>query len=319
VLIYNTEDELRVAVEKKIGRGFSADEWVEVRPYWNEPYDNGDLNEVVKCAKTKFRKLPKTSKSKGRKSKKKEVIESLQRYYWYADWVFQKGLLPDYRDRRVKDLDSMAVGFREKLGLRNPVRLGELRDILIGLGAKETPPGLRIVYPRRPDDGDYIDVGFLYYDWRKNELLHAVRNLADVLVNWSDWHPAEAIAFLFCNRRPLSRDIPRVYRQGKEITIKVGLDVKPDALAKLYSRTRTNVIREIRGFVGKTARPRQASLRVQTLLNFSLDNPTFKGDELRRIWNEKYPHWQYGSVHSLNAVISRAAKKELSRIDLGIS
>lgn len=321
MLTYDTEEELRVAVEKKLGDKLSDDAWEEIEPYWASPYDNGDVEEIFNHAKTKFRKLGKTRRSKEKRSKQKEVIKNLQRYYWYADWIFYPKIgIPGYRDRRGKDLESLGARFRETLGLSNIVPLRKLKEVLMGLGAEETPRGSTIFYPQRPWSGEYIDVKCLYYHWRKLPLLHNVRKLADILANGLDWHPAEAIAFLFCNMRPISRDVfPRVYKQGKEITIKVSPDIKPDALARLYSGVRTEVIREIRGVKGKTARPRRASLRVQKLLDFGLENPKLKGEALLRAWNERYPNWQYEGVHSLNVVISRAAKKELDRMKLGIS
>jgi len=318
VLTYDTLGELKIAVENRLGYKLSDDEWGKVKPYWSDPYGNGDVVEIAKTAKLKFRRPAKTRRSKGRRSKNKEVIENLQRYYWYADWLFRPmGPLPDYRDHRAKDLGYLATDFRALLGLSSPVRLDKLKEVLMELGAKDNPPGLKISYPQQPQDGDYISVGFLYYDWRRNKLLHNVHTLANHLANVLNWHPAEVTAFLFCNKQPLSRDIARVYKQGREITIKVGPNVQPDAVAKLYSKARNEVIKEIRGIKGKTARPRRLSLRVRTLLDFSLENPALKGEELRRVWNEKYPHWEYGSVHSLTVVISRAAKKELSRMNLG--
>lgn len=315
--IYDTQDDLRSAVQQRIRQRLSDDEWDEVRPYWSEPYENGDVKEIARLARERFGKSPRAGRSKVRKSERRKAVGELQRYYWYADWVFQAGF-PDYRDRRAKNLEALATGVRETLGLHNPVRLCQLREVLMGLGAEESPPGLRIPYPRRPDDGDCIDVCCLYYDWRKKEVLHNVCRLAEMLANQLGWHPAEAIAFVFCSKNPLSADVPRVYRQGKEITIKVPLDAKPEALARMYSRARTGAIREIRGVTGKTARPRRASVRVQTLLDFCIENPELKGDRLRTAWNSRYPDWQYGSAESLNAVVSRAAKRELRRMDSAI-
>jgi len=324
VLTEYSEKEFREAVEKKLKKKVSDDSWkLVIETLEHEPYGKYDVLEafgLLSKYTSLFLDTVKTKGKKGKKAGKQEKIRRLELFYWLYYWLlgWQHGWYG--QDSRAKKLESWAEKYREILGFHKPVALNELKDALVGLGAKETPPsGYRIFYPRCPVYLGYIDVGILYCP-RDAQLLKKVCVMVDTLVNSLEWHPAEVLAFLFCNITPLGREsVPRIYKQGKEITIKVRPNMKPDALARLYSKVRSGVIREIRGIKGKTARPRQASLRVQTLLDFTLENSELRGDARLREWNEKYPHWRYGNVHSLNAVISRAAKKELGRMELGIS
>ena len=314
-----SEKEFREAIEQKLGKKVPDHIWGKVMDdLAGEPYGKYDVLETSFIISKYAPELERTRKPRGRKGKKVEErkkVVGLQLLHWKLGWFY----LGKYEDINAGAVRDVLKKYREILGFSEPVRLSELKEVLIGLGAKETPPGLKVFYPQRPKRGEHVDVKFLYYRWRDNTVLRSMCETIDSLVNRLDLHPAEALAFLLCDITPLKRSIfPRVYRQGEEITIKVSPNIKPDALAKLYSEVRSEVIRQIRGVKGKTARPRQASERVQKLLDFSFET-NLKGEALLRVWNDKYPHWRYGTVHSLNVVISRAAKKELDRMELGIS
>jgi len=304
VLTEYSEEEFRGAVERKLKHKVPDAMWmILVDTLDGGPYGRWEVLEAVFQIRKYGSEFERRPERRGKKDKEREKIIKLEllsrRLYWWE------------QDPRARRWSFRAKKCREILGLSEPIPLTDIEDVLISFGAKKTVLPRKVFYPRQPVYRQYVDVGVLYYDPWRAELLSKVCDWANCLVNGLNWHPAEAIAFLLCDTVPPRREIPacRFYRQGGEITIKVAPNAKPEALARLYSQVRNEVIKDIRGIKGKRARPRALSLRVRTLLGFCRASPTLRGEELRRAWKEKYPSWEYGTVHSLSAVLSRAKKR----------
>lgn len=304
MLTQYSDTEFRGVVERRLKYEVPDDTWTIVGSVLDGgPYGQWDVAEaafLIRKYDSGFESRPKPRRRRGKKDKEREKINKLELLRWRLYWWEQ--------DPRAKAFRFRAKKYREILGLSEPIPLTDLEDMLTSFGAKKTVLPRKVFYPRQPEYGQYVDVGVLYYHPWRAELLSKVCDLANGLANGLNWHPAEAVAFIFCDTVPSRREIPRVYRQGNEITIRVRPNLKPESLARLYSEVRNEVIKEIRGIKGKRARPRALSEGVRTLLDFCRENPTLRGEELRRAWKKEYPSWEYGTAHSLSVVLSRAKK-----------
>ena len=305
MLTFNTKAELRRAVESKLRYKLSNDTWMMAQPDWGPPYDGEDMREVLNAIRkdASESEIPARMRRGAKKAKDREKVEKLELYHWRLYWFTQ--------DPRAKGKANQfwAQRCRKILGLSEPIPLAVLEGMLRRLGAKETVYSRKVFFPRRPEHGEYVEVGFLYYHPPRAQILSKVCDIVDVLVNNLGWHPAEALAFLLCDIAPVRPEVPRIYKQGREITIKVRPNVKPESLARLYSEVRNETIKEIRGIRGKRARPRALSERVRMLLDFCRRNPTLKGEKLLTAWEKEHYSWRYTDSRSISVVLSRARKK----------
>lgn len=201
---------------------------------------------------------------------------------------------------------------RKILGLNEAVKLQELRDTLIRLGAKNSSDEgmFAIVYPFVLTEVANVpvwEVDRVYFTPEANRLapityLYCVVNSYAQLLNC---HPVVALAYILCDV-PLRHHDILIIIEGSRIEIVVNHpEASAEAVRKLYSLVRNSMIREIREVKGRWARPRSSTRRIVALGKFVIDNPDLKWSELVEKWNAEHPGWEYKNVNSMAAAYSR--------------
>lgn len=212
----------------------------------------------------------------------------------------------------VQYLRSNAEFIRKILGLDNIVKLENLRDMLLKLGAKSSSEEgiFAIVYPFLLTEVAKVhvwEVDRVYFTPEAHRLipvmyLYSVINTYAELLNC---HPIVALAFILCDV-PIHRDDILIIIEGSRIEIVINHpEASAEAVRKLYSLVRNSMIREMREVRGKWARPRSSTRRIVALGKFVIDNPNLSWNELVKKWNAEHPGWEYKNVNSMAAAYSR--------------
>lgn len=213
-------------------------------------------------------------------------------------------------------LRSNAEIVRKILGLDNTVRLEDLRDVLLNLGAKtSSEEGIfPIVYPLHLDKVANVsvwEVDRLYFTpnaYRVSPIMY-LYSITNQYAETLKCHPVVALAFLLCNI-PVRNEALLIIVERFRIEIVVNHpEASAEAVRKMYSLVRNSMIRSVREVRGKWARPRSSTRRVVTLGKFIVDNQGVGWEELLRKWNSEHPGWEYKNVNSMAAAYSRLKAK----------
>ncbi len=298
---YESEENLRKAVEKTYGATLSESEWKHAKPGWNPPYDKEDVKDVMAKLSTK-----------GHKRKAAHVPN------WDADYIggLNKGFVSLLQ---TIDLPSNL----KRVGITLPIPLEELRGTLLQIGAtnENNLTGLPLLYLKSVE---MFPIGNLNQSPMEIETLYAPRDtLAETLAAFAHsiaamsgyrYHPAEIITLWFCDIHifPWEANF-KVFKQGPTLEIRVNwVGVKPSSIAKAYSFARDSIIKEIRGKdTGKRTKPKKLSDRTQNLLEFCKERQNLKWEVKLQGWNQIFPDWKFPNVHLMAVVYSRAKKRKI--------
>jgi len=309
---YETERELRRAVERRLSSPIDDDQWEGLKPDVDEfgPFDDHDVAEILAGIPRKPRK-PRDDTS------------------WRLALAMREASMP-YNPARFRHL---AEDIRRHYGLAAPMPAEELRNALMGLGAEEAlQEGSRVLlipyvepvdgvsnvycvrYLNVPEDVEIVGEGrqIVFTHPRVYDLGLAANELSWFL----GCHPALVLALILCDI-DIGHVTCLVYPRGitgnisdaARVTIDVSSPYVPPGEVKMaYSSARNAVIKRNRLSKGKWVRSRPLSTRTTRLLEYVSSHPEVGWKERLRAWNKLHPEWKYKDVNSMRTTYNRVNK-----------
>jgi hypothetical protein len=320
---YDTEKDLRKAVEKRIGYKLLDDAWIKYAPCWMPPYDNFDLQEVVKPIPRKVkRKKPRNQKRAyfHANSIPKIVRERVEEIRME---LFGKTMAP------FTDLDSMDVWIRQQAEsepapeghaprygykLKPGTSFEELQELM------KTKPGyygIEYAALDYPNENGLIGSIRISDGTKLRKLWLAVRWIADRL----DCQDAQATAYILVGLKPLINPLkveiqPTFYKDGPsigKITIIIREPVSTDEMIDAYRKARSKLW-------GYTKDHQLPNDKDYALIEFMQargvsNNPDW--ESLRLEWNQQNKDWSFEYWRNLKVAYSRAKDKIFPPIKFG--
>lgn len=323
---YISEKELRSAIEKKLEYELSDGEWNDYSPDWNPPFDNSDLQEII-------RHIPHEPNRKTRKSKdllksayvrSKINVQSVQTLLEKARIKLFGSPEPPFNNlddmREWIELEAkkqpLPEQFAPRYGYLMPKDISgedlyKLHEERPGIYGAETPV---LDYPST-DKWTYrvpVAEGTII-----KRLWLSVRSIAKRL----DCQEAQATGLILTGMIPLvspiiAEAIPTFnadgLNQGK-IVITIREPVSDKVVLELYRKLRERLWGHKRDH--KLPTDKDCSLVEFMSSRYNSDNPDW--EKLRIEWNHLYPDWYFDYWRYLRTTYERAKDKVLHQIKFG--
>jgi len=276
---YATLDELRNAVEKKVGAKLGDAVWEEYQPFWDQPYDNGDIKEIV-----------------GNLRENNIKVEPEQRFIVQA-----------YKIRSeiaAREMESNVRSDRQNL-FSNPEPLLNDREEIAGWileksRNQESVNESSITTLDYPTTDGWVQQIAVY----EGSFLHKLCKVVKVRARELDCQEAAVLEFILIGKEPIRWPTAYSYMRGSEgsdigpyigeITITIRGPVKDDEIVSLYRKLRKIVWGKERN--RKSISVRNAEL-VKHVTNWArgiskeADPKTW--DDMMRQWNMLFPNWTF--------------------------
>jgi len=336
-VIYQSDVELHLALEKVLGYPISDKSFNAAKPSWyGPPYGEMTLRECLLWFGYEI---------KGSGANRR-VVRLKSKHYNLQD------LLSSITTSRAiegemqeEDHLQYARKYRKKLGLGEVVSITNLKNRLLELGAREVvidktlilpntqyllPYGKRIIKDNENTTQYVIELGYINFSLF-NFKLYALWHLVQRYTVFFAWHPVWSVLFIMCDMLPpdfkFHKIIPTVisYDPGSIITISDEKDIRisievpsietsPQVIAETYAKARTMIMRDAREVRGKWARFRPLSNRTKDLIDFVNRTPGLSWAERQKRWEQEYTKYpSYKNENTMAVVYSRAKKKFLFR------
>lgn len=298
-MLYNSRNSLRKAVERRHGKKLEDKTWEILEPDWEPPYDETDLNEVLRDIRDYKPLIP---------ERKKQLKTR------WKSWT-----LPNVQTPTTERLRPRIEDFRKtQLGLSRPAAFDEVRSTLVKLGAKESMSSGAIIpiryYKRRRIARPYQigkghwELGSVYISF--NHRLLILVQLVEAISHRLKCNRAEALGFILCDIRPPIHFGPNVLVDGQSINMQIPFpEVSPHLVTQLYTETRNKLLKDKRPIQGKWARPRKLSDKVRDLISFVSNTPKLSWQERFKQWNVQHPDWAYSYLRTMQTTYYRASSK----------
>lgn len=301
--IYNNKDELRKAIIKKIGGGFSDEVWEEFQPLWDSPYDNSDVNEITNDMRNKGIEI---------NEKQTNIVSAAA-----------------LRSKiRARELEPWIRSDREHLfGDKNPPfdDLSEMEQWLLSEATKEQEQfsndnKIKEELAYQPPDGrrmEYINI------W-EGSLLYKLWNLSKIRAHDLGCKESQALAYILTGKIPFvapiaysftGRSKARTPSLG-EITITIREPVPEEQITHLYRILRRNVW-------GRFQNSKSINERDIKIVDFVegytrgiiVEGNPRSWSQLLVEWNRNYPDWNFSYEDAFRMAFKRAFAKVYPGVD----
>ncbi len=306
---YETKEELRQAVEQRIGYPIHNDTWEMVQPDWDEPYDERDLKEVLGDLRQEKELSEPTTLRKTKKGEPESRIyralrkvfeqaraESKQRTLEEAHYVASvRKQLFGSESPPCQGLDAMRQWIRRQVEIDGPITVHTEGSITLSNG-QVIPKSSWVDTLDWPGEDNWVERVTV----AEGKTLDKLRQAAKSLAHRIGCEPAAAAAHVLTGKIPFITPISYTLTLGMRspsVTLKVNYSWVP---AEIVRSTYIDALKDARDRLKiiKEKRARSSPIAAKARIFLAEHKGENMGDVLK-LWNQQNPQHQYTHPRNL--------------------